>query len=165
MSSWTSLTDTTKGFDSESEEWARGYVWPAVALLLQYIVCSLNVFKSICLQKYFMFSRWCWSGCNWGSASWLESIYFRHRCCHLFRYGDYSTPSIKQLKLTSNYNVYISKYFCEDERLVCENVTLALDYKFYWKGNSITRISVTHTVGTISLTSSGKYTVLNTSNS
>uniref|UniRef100_A0A671WEH5 Tectonic family member 2 n=1 Tax=Sparus aurata TaxID=8175 RepID=A0A671WEH5_SPAAU len=40
-----------------------------------------------------------------------------------------------------------------DERLVCENVTLALDYKFYWRGNGITRISVTHTVGTIFLNS------------
>lgn len=107
-----------------------------------------------------MFSRWCWSGCNWGSGHWLEWIYFRHRCRRLFRYGDYSTPSIKQLKLTSNCNVYISKYFSEDERLVCENVTLALDYKFYWRGNGITRISVTHTVGTISLNSGGKYPVL-----
>ncbi|KAM8760492.1 tectonic-2 isoform 1-T1 [Acanthopagrus schlegelii] len=41
-----------------------------------------------------------------------------------------------------------------DERLACENVTLALDYKFYWKGNGITRISVTRTVGTISLNGS-----------
>ncbi|XP_070759835.1 tectonic-2 [Enoplosus armatus] len=41
-----------------------------------------------------------------------------------------------------------------DERLVCENVTLALDYKFYWKGNGITSITLTHTVGTIVLNSS-----------
>ncbi|XP_023269272.1 tectonic-2 [Seriola lalandi dorsalis] len=38
-----------------------------------------------------------------------------------------------------------------DERLVCENVTLAMDYKFYWKGNGITRITLTRTVGTITL--------------
>ncbi|XP_070820082.1 tectonic-2 [Chaetodon trifascialis] len=41
-----------------------------------------------------------------------------------------------------------------DERLVCENVTLALDYKIYWKGNGITSITLTHTVGTITLNSS-----------
>ncbi|XP_072244046.1 tectonic-2 [Leuresthes tenuis] len=35
------------------------------------------------------------------------------------------------------------------EKLICENVTLALDYKFYWKGNSITGIALTRTVGTI----------------
>lgn len=38
-----------------------------------------------------------------------------------------------------------------DKGLVCENVTLALDYKFYWKGNGITSIILTQTVGTISL--------------
>ncbi|XP_029018095.1 tectonic-2 [Betta splendens] len=35
------------------------------------------------------------------------------------------------------------------ESLQCENVTLALDYKFYWKGNGITNITLTRTVGTI----------------
>ncbi|KAI3372082.1 hypothetical protein L3Q82_006937 [Scortum barcoo] len=40
-----------------------------------------------------------------------------------------------------------------DERQVCENVTVALDYKFYWKGNGITSITVTQTVGTIILNS------------
>ncbi|XP_028314137.1 tectonic-2 isoform X1 [Gouania willdenowi] len=37
-----------------------------------------------------------------------------------------------------------------DGRLVCENVTLALDYKFYWMENSITSIILTRTVGTVS---------------
>lgn len=41
-----------------------------------------------------------------------------------------------------------------DEGLVCENVTLALDYKVYWKGNGITSITLTRTVGTITLNSS-----------
>ncbi|XP_038151378.1 tectonic-2 isoform X2 [Cyprinodon tularosa] len=40
------------------------------------------------------------------------------------------------------------------ETLVCENVTLALDYKFYWKGNGITSISLTRTVGTVVLNGS-----------
>lgn len=40
--------------------------------------------------------------------------------------------------------------------LVCENVTLALDYKFYWKGNAITNITLTRTVGTITSNSSGR---------
>ncbi|XP_060895253.1 tectonic-2-like [Labrus mixtus] len=38
-----------------------------------------------------------------------------------------------------------------DQSLVCENVTLALDYKFYWKENGITDITLMHTVGTITL--------------
>ncbi|KAM6944649.1 tectonic-2 isoform 2-T2 [Lycodopsis pacificus] len=38
-----------------------------------------------------------------------------------------------------------------DEGLVCGNVTLSLDYKFYWKGNGITSITVTRIVGAITL--------------
>uniref|UniRef100_UPI0037E936C1 tectonic-2 n=1 Tax=Semicossyphus pulcher TaxID=241346 RepID=UPI0037E936C1 len=45
-----------------------------------------------------------------------------------------------------------------DESLVCDNVTLALDYKFYWKGNGITSITLTHTVGTITLNRSAVLT-------
>ncbi|CAJ1068271.1 tectonic-2 [Xyrichtys novacula] len=41
-----------------------------------------------------------------------------------------------------------------DKSLVCENVTLALDYKFYWKENGITSITVTRTVGSIALNKS-----------
>ncbi|CAK6966535.1 tectonic-2 isoform X1 [Scomber scombrus] len=40
------------------------------------------------------------------------------------------------------------------EAKVCENVTLALDYKFYWKGNGITSIKLTRTVGTVTLNDS-----------
>uniref|UniRef100_A0A8C6UV29 Tectonic family member 2 n=1 Tax=Neogobius melanostomus TaxID=47308 RepID=A0A8C6UV29_9GOBI len=36
----------------------------------------------------------------------------------------------------------------------CKNVTLALDYNFYWKGNGITGITLTRTIGTISLNGS-----------
>nr|XP_015828519.2 tectonic-2 [Nothobranchius furzeri] len=35
------------------------------------------------------------------------------------------------------------------ERLECPNVTVALDYKFFWTGNGITGITLTRTVGTI----------------
>ncbi|XP_068461156.1 tectonic-2 [Clinocottus analis] len=38
-----------------------------------------------------------------------------------------------------------------DQGLVCEYVTLALDYKFYWKGNGITSVTLTRIVGTITL--------------
>lgn len=47
-------------------------------------------------------------------------------------------------------------YFSEVETQVCENVTLALDYKFYWEGNGITSIKMTRTVGTVTLNESGK---------
>ncbi|XP_020791015.1 tectonic-2 isoform X2 [Boleophthalmus pectinirostris] len=35
--------------------------------------------------------------------------------------------------------------------LVCENVTLALDYNFHWKENGITGITLTRTVGSVTL--------------
>ncbi|KAG7490956.1 hypothetical protein JOB18_045732 [Solea senegalensis] len=41
-----------------------------------------------------------------------------------------------------------------DESLVCENVTLAIDYQIYWKGNGITSINLTHFIGTIILNGS-----------
>ncbi|XP_037339060.1 tectonic-2 [Pungitius pungitius] len=41
-----------------------------------------------------------------------------------------------------------------DDGLLCENVTLALDYTFYWKGNGITSVTLTRTVGTITLNTS-----------
>ncbi|CAN9513217.1 unnamed protein product [Ophioblennius macclurei] len=36
-----------------------------------------------------------------------------------------------------------------DQKVVCENVTLVLDYKFYWKENAITGVTLTRTVGDI----------------
>lgn len=41
--------------------------------------------------------------------------------------------------------------------LVCENVTLSLDYKLYWNENGITSVILTRTVGTISIFNSGRY--------
>ncbi|KAM3610704.1 uncharacterized protein V6R79_007620 [Siganus canaliculatus] len=41
-----------------------------------------------------------------------------------------------------------------DPELVCDNVTLAMDYKFYWKGNGITDITLTRTVGTVTFNNS-----------
>ncbi|XP_040050710.2 tectonic-2 [Gasterosteus aculeatus] len=41
-----------------------------------------------------------------------------------------------------------------DEGLVCENVTLALDYTFYWKGNGLTNVTLTRTLGTITFNTS-----------
>ncbi|XP_029960700.1 tectonic-2 [Salarias fasciatus] len=36
-----------------------------------------------------------------------------------------------------------------DQKMVCENVTLVLDYKFYWEENTITGVTVRRTVGTV----------------
>ena len=64
---------------------------------------------------------------------------------------------VRKLKLSVNFNDDVNGlYLSEDEGLLCENVTLSLDYKFYWKGNGITGITVTRTVGTIVSNSSGK---------
>ncbi|XP_075882100.1 tectonic-2 [Nelusetta ayraudi] len=35
--------------------------------------------------------------------------------------------------------------------VVCKNVTVAMDYKLYWEGNSITSVTLTRTVGSITL--------------
>lgn len=65
--------------------------------------------------------------------------------------------SLRQLKLSVNFNDDANGlYLSENKGLLCENVTLALDYKFYWKGNGITGITVTRTVGTIISNGSGK---------
>lgn len=53
--------------------------------------------------------------------------------------------------------IEMCSFFCEDEGLVCENVTLALDYTFYWKGNGLTNVTLTRTVGTITFNTSGKF--------
>lgn len=42
-----------------------------------------------------------------------------------------------------------------DGALVCENVTLSLDYKLYWNENGITRVILTRTVGTIKIINNG----------
>lgn len=42
-----------------------------------------------------------------------------------------------------------------DGVLVCENVTLSLDYKFYWNENGITRVILKRTVGTINIINNG----------
>lgn len=39
--------------------------------------------------------------------------------------------------------------------LVCENVTLSLDYKLYWNENGIIRVILIRTVGTINIDNSG----------
>lgn len=43
------------------------------------------------------------------------------------------------------------------DMLTCVNVTLSLDYKVYWNKNGITRVILTRTVGTISITNNGTY--------
>lgn len=40
--------------------------------------------------------------------------------------------------------------------MVCKNVTLAMDYKLYWKGNGITSVTLTRTVGNLTLNTDGK---------
>lgn len=50
-----------------------------------------------------------------------------------------------------------SKMQIADGALVCENVTLSLDYKLYWNKNGIIRVILTRTVGTINIINSGMY--------
>lgn len=68
-------------------------------------------------------------------------------------------------KVAPNLNEFISSKSVdsssvvqiEDGALVCENVTLSLDYKLYWNENGITRVILTRTVGTINIINIGMY--------
>ncbi|KAJ7994292.1 hypothetical protein DPEC_G00264370 [Dallia pectoralis] len=44
---------------------------------------------------------------------------------------------------------FVSGSVVEDLVSLCENVTLALDYKFFWKGNRLTNITLTRTLGNV----------------
>lgn len=57
-----------------------------------------------------------------------------------------------------NSRVIIWDCFLQGGSVVCQNVTLALDYKLYWKGNGITSVTLTRTVGNITLNTNGKVT-------
>ncbi|CAL8343011.1 unnamed protein product [Lota lota] len=51
--------------------------------------------------------------------------------------------------ISSSGSTYLS-----DVGKVCENVTLAMDYQFFWQANALTKITLIRTVGTIVLNSS-----------
>lgn len=44
-----------------------------------------------------------------------------------------------------------------DGALVCENVTLSLDYKLYWNENGIIKVILKRTVGTLNILNNGMY--------
>ncbi|XP_010894708.2 tectonic-2 isoform X1 [Esox lucius] len=44
---------------------------------------------------------------------------------------------------------FVSSPLVGDGVPLCENVTLALDYKFFWKGNGLTNITLTRTLGNV----------------
>lgn len=58
--------------------------------------------------------------------------------------------------MTIKWTYFLFCNFSDVDRQVCTNVTLALDYKFYWKGNGITNITLKRTVGAVALKDSGK---------
>ncbi|XP_053181624.1 tectonic-2 isoform X1 [Scomber japonicus] len=69
--------------------------------------------------------------------------------------GDVTVDVIDEV--TFDLSQFISSTYAvvsSAEAQLCENVTLALDYKFYWKGNGITSINLTRTVGTVTLNDS-----------
>lgn len=51
---------------------------------------------------------------------------------------------------------YLNVFVSEDGGQVCENLTLAMDYKWFWQANALTNVTLIRTVGTIVLNSSGK---------
>ncbi|KAL0979346.1 hypothetical protein UPYG_G00183940 [Umbra pygmaea] len=52
-------------------------------------------------------------------------------------------------EMAVDLSLFISSPVTNDSRPLCEDVTLALDYKFFWKGNGITNIKLTRTLGNI----------------
>ncbi|XP_029367117.1 tectonic-2 isoform X2 [Echeneis naucrates] len=67
--------------------------------------------------------------------------------------GGYATVDVDD-EVATDLSQFISNkdaVASSDNTLVCQNLTLALDYKFYWKGNGITSITLTRTVGSVTL--------------
>ncbi|KAK6306333.1 hypothetical protein J4Q44_G00232580 [Coregonus suidteri] len=52
-------------------------------------------------------------------------------------------------KMAVDLSPFVASPVAEDGRLLCENVTLALDYKFFWRGNGLTNITLTRILGNI----------------
>lgn len=50
--------------------------------------CSKVLIDSGVFHFFFLHCRWCYCGSKWWSGHWPESVYFKYRCCFLFRYGD-----------------------------------------------------------------------------
>ncbi|XP_076006845.1 tectonic-2 [Genypterus blacodes] len=60
--------------------------------------------------------------------------------------------------VTADSSQFISSIVPSSGKMLkCESITLALDYKFYWNGNGITNITLTRTVGTITLSDDGVF--------
>ncbi|XP_068166589.1 tectonic-2 [Antennarius striatus] len=71
--------------------------------------------------------------------------------------GGYAVVSVTD-DVVTDLSHFISNAGASDGRLVCEKVTLALDYTFYWTENRITNITLKRTVGTITLNNTVKLT-------
>uniref|UniRef100_A0A8K9Y6W7 Tectonic-1-3 domain-containing protein n=1 Tax=Oncorhynchus mykiss TaxID=8022 RepID=A0A8K9Y6W7_ONCMY len=52
-------------------------------------------------------------------------------------------------KMAVDLRPFVASPVAEDGRLLCENVTLALNYKFFWKGNGLTNITLTRILGNV----------------
>uniref|UniRef100_A0AAZ3P3A6 Tectonic-2 n=1 Tax=Oncorhynchus tshawytscha TaxID=74940 RepID=A0AAZ3P3A6_ONCTS len=52
-------------------------------------------------------------------------------------------------KMAVDLRPFVASPVAENGRLLCENVTLALNYKFFWKGNGLTNITLTRILGNV----------------
>uniref|UniRef100_A0A3Q3DBX9 Tectonic family member 2 n=1 Tax=Hippocampus comes TaxID=109280 RepID=A0A3Q3DBX9_HIPCM len=76
-------------------------------------------------------------------VAFLEN--FSHKCVNLLN----SCPTAFPLQtLASDLRVRVNNGQ-GDQSLVCDKVTLALDYTFYWKRNHITNVNLIRSVGTV----------------
>lgn len=86
----------------------------------------------------------------------------QHKCTPFFYTGDILVEIIDEVapdltEFISSKIVDSSSVQIEGGTLVCENVTLSLDYKLYWNENGITSVILTRTVGTINIINNGMY--------
>lgn len=84
-------------------------------------------------------------------------------CCFIHITGDILVDVIDEV--APDLSEFISSKIVDsssikdigDGVLVCENVTLSLDYKLYWNKNGIISVILTRTVGTINISKNGMY--------
>ncbi|XP_069379889.1 tectonic-2 isoform X6 [Paralichthys olivaceus] len=68
--------------------------------------------------------------------------------------GDVIVEVTDEVAIDPSQSISNTNGAASSESLMCENVTLALDYQFFWKENSITNITLTRTVGAVPLNGS-----------
>ncbi|XP_054904836.1 tectonic-2 isoform X2 [Poeciliopsis prolifica] len=115
-------------------------------------------------DKYFTIPQMVLGGCSGAPVAFLKN--FKVECITRFHSCPTGPPlktwqkdlsidvlngqgGVVKVNLTDDKTSDLFLSSGQGVRLRCKDMTLALDYKFYWKENGITNISLTRTVGTV----------------